>query len=47
MPSKTPKQEKFMAGIAHGMEPKKGKGPGKKVAMEFNKADMKKKRGKK
>lgn len=39
MPSKTPKQARFMAGIAHGMKPKGGKGPPVKVAKEFNAAD--------
>lgn len=48
MPSKTPKQARFMAGCAHGM--KSAKCPPKKVAKEFNRADkgtgMLKKRGK-
>ncbi len=39
MPAKSAKQYKFMAGIAHGMKPYKGKGfdggPSKKVAEEF------------
>lgn len=35
MPAKSPEQYRFMAGIAHGMKPKDGKGPGKKVAKEF------------
>jgi hypothetical protein len=39
MPSTTPKQARFMAGIAHGMRPYGGKGPSKAVAKEFNKAD--------
>lgn len=39
MPSSTPKQAKFMAAVAHGMKPRGGGGPSKKVAKEFNKAD--------
>lgn len=39
MPSKTPKQARFMAGIAHGMKPKGGKGPPVSVAKEWNQAD--------
>lgn len=35
MPAKSPAQYRFMAGIAHGMKPKKGKGPSKDVAEEF------------
>jgi len=35
MPAKSPEQYRFMAGIAHGMKPKNGKGPSKKVAKEF------------
>jgi hypothetical protein len=38
MPSKTPKQAKFMAAVAHGWKPK-GKAPPVKVAKEFNRAD--------
>lgn len=38
MPSKTPKQAKFMAAVAHGMKPRAG-GPSKAVAKEFNRAD--------
>ena len=39
MPSKTPAQARLMAGIAHGMKPRGGKGPSVAVAKEFNKAD--------
>ena len=39
MPSKTAKQAKFMRAVAHGMKPRGGKGPSKKVAKEFMKAD--------
>ena len=41
MPSKTPKQARFMAAVAHGWKPtQKGiKAPPLKVAREFNKAD--------
>jgi len=46
MPSKTPKQAKFMRAIAHGMKPRSGKGPSVAVAKEFVVAD-KAKKGKK
>jgi len=39
MPSKTAKQAKFMRAVAHGMKPRGGKGPSKKVAAEFVRAD--------
>lgn len=39
MPSKTEKQKKLMAAVAHGWKPSKIKGPSKAVAKEFNKAD--------
>ena len=35
MPAVSGKQYRFMAGIAHGMKPYKGKGPSKEVAKEF------------
>jgi len=35
MPAKSAAQYKFMQGIAYGMKPKSGKGPGKSVAEEF------------
>lgn len=46
MPSKTPKQAKFMSAIAHGWKPTGEKGPSKAVAEEFHKADKGKKYGK-
>jgi hypothetical protein len=39
MPSKTPKQARFMAAVAHGWKPPGGKGPPVSVAKEFNEAD--------
>jgi len=39
MPSKTPKQHRFMEAIAHGAKPKSGKGPSPAVAREFVAAD--------
>lgn len=39
MPSKSAKQHRFMEGIAHGMAPRKGKGPSVAVAKEFVAAD--------
>jgi len=45
MPSKSPKQERFMAGCAHGM--KSDKCPPKRVAQEFNMADQRKDKKKK
>lgn len=44
MPSKTQKQAKFMAAVAHGMKPRSGGGPSKAVAKEFNQADKGSKR---
>lgn len=44
MPAKSPAQYKFMAGIAHGMTPRKGIGPSQEVAEEFVKKTPKKKR---
>jgi len=35
MPAKSAKQYRFMAGIAHGMKPRSGKGPSQAVAEEF------------
>lgn len=35
MPTKSPKQYRFMAGIAHGMKPMKGMGPSPEVAEEM------------
>lgn len=43
MPSKTPKQKKFMAAVAHGFKPDRVKGPPVSVAKEFVKADKGKK----
>jgi hypothetical protein len=42
MPSKTPKQAKFMRAVAHGMKPRSGKGPSVAVAKEFVAADKRK-----
>lgn len=39
MPSSSAKQHRFMEGIAHGMKPRKGKGPSVAVAKEFVAAD--------
>ena len=39
MPSKTAKQARFMAAIAHGWTPSSGKAPPIAVAREFAKAD--------
>ena len=44
MPARSAKQFRFMAGIAHGMEPRSGIGPSKEVAKEFIKKTSKKKR---
>ena len=46
MPAKSAKQYRFMAGIAHGMQPTSGKGPSKGVAEEFVHATPVKKRSK-
>lgn len=35
MPAVSGKQYRFMAGIAHGMKPRKGIGPSPEVAEEF------------
>lgn len=35
MPAVSSKQYRFMAGIAHGMKPRKGIGPSSEVAEEF------------
>jgi hypothetical protein len=35
MPATSAKQYRFMAGIAHGMKPRKGIGPSQAVAKEF------------
>ena len=49
MPSKSPKQKKVMAAIAHGWKPSSGKVAKipVKVAKEFNKADKAKAKKKK
>ena len=39
MPSKTPKQAKFMKAVAGGMKPRGG-GPSRAIAKEYVKADM-------
>jgi hypothetical protein len=39
MPSKTPKQERLMAAVAHGWKKPGGGGPPVDVAKEFNQAD--------
>lgn len=39
MPSKTPKQAKFMRAVAHGWKPQGGKAPPVSVAKEFVAAD--------
>lgn len=39
MPSKTPKQARLMAAVAHGWKPDQFKGPPVAVAKEFNQAD--------
>ena len=39
MPSVSAKQAKFMRAVAHGMKPRGGKGPSRKVAKEFMQAD--------
>ena len=39
MPSVSRAQQRLMQGIAHGMKPRSGKGPSKKVAKEFAAAD--------
>ena len=44
MPSKTAKQARFMAAVAHGWEPRSGKAPPIAVAKKFVKEDQKKKR---
>lgn len=46
MPSKSKKQEKFMAAAAHSPKFAKKAGISTKVAKEFNRADTKKKRRK-
>ena len=35
MPATSGKQFRFMAGVAHGMKPRKSTGPSKEVAEEF------------
>lgn len=40
MPSKSKKQAKLMRAVAHGWKPSRIKGPTRKVAKEFMKADM-------
>jgi hypothetical protein len=44
MPAKSPKQYRFMAGIAHGMTSNKGIGPSPEVAEEMVKKTPPKKR---
>ena len=39
MPSKSAKQAKYMRAVAGGMQPKVKKGPSKKIAKEFARAD--------
>lgn len=39
MPSKTPKQARYMRAVAHGMKPRGGGGPSREVAEEFEHAD--------
>lgn len=39
MPSKSGSQHRLMCGVSHGMKPKGGKGPTKKVADEYCEAD--------
>ena len=39
MPSKTPKQARFMAAVAHGFKPSNVQAPPVAVAKEFNEAD--------
>jgi hypothetical protein len=45
VPSSTPRQAKFMRGIAHGMKPINGKGPSVAVAKEFERADEARNKG--
>ena len=35
MPAKSPAQQRFMQGVAHGMKPKGGVGPSPEVAQKF------------
>jgi hypothetical protein len=44
MPSVSAKQAKLMRAVAHGFKPDQFKGPSKKVAKEFTRADEAKKR---
>lgn len=44
MPAISGKQYRFMAGIAHGMKPRKGIGPSPEVAREFVEKTSSKKR---
>jgi hypothetical protein len=44
MPSKTPKQRRFMAAAAHSKKFAKKAGVPQKVAKEFNRADKRKSR---
>ncbi len=46
MPSTTKKQARFMRAVAHGWKPDRVKGPPRKVAKEFMRADMAKKKKK-
>lgn len=46
MPSKTPKQKRFMAAAAHNKKFAKRTGIKQSVAKEFNRADSRKKRRK-
>ena len=46
MPSKTPRQERFMAAIAHDKEFAKKAGVPQSVGKEFNDADVAKKKSK-
>jgi hypothetical protein len=44
MPSKSPAQRRLMAAVAHGWKKPGGGGPPKKVAQEFNRADVAKRK---
>lgn len=41
MPSRTLRQARFMAAVAHGIKPRSGHGPSRAVAKDFVRADMK------
>ena len=46
MPSKSQKQARFMAAVAHGFKPKNRKAPPIAVAKDYMRADMAKKKRK-